>query len=98
MNAKDHIQLGTWQSPLDIHMTSRWTLTLLFNKEFPMQEFVIQSMSCGGCASRIAQAVKNLDAKARIEIDLPTKTVRIDSIEDRASFTTALTEAGYPPK
>jgi copper chaperone len=62
-----------------------------------MQEFVIQSMSCGGCASRIAQAVKNLDATAKIEVDLPTKTVRVDGAEDRASLTAALTEAGYPP-
>ncbi|MGO4302028.1 heavy-metal-associated domain-containing protein, partial [Leifsonia sp. RAF41] len=43
-------------------------------KESLMQEFIIQSMSCGGCASRIAQAVKNLDAAAKIEVDLPTKT------------------------
>ena len=50
-----------------------------------MQEFVIQSMSCGGCASRIAQAVKNLDAKAKTEVDLATKTLRIDRTEDRAS-------------
>lgn len=63
-----------------------------------MQEFVIQSMSCGGCASRITQAVKNLDAKATIEVDLPTKIVRVDSAKDRASVTAALTEAGYPPK
>jgi copper chaperone len=67
-------------------------------KESLMQEFVIQSMSCGGCASRIAQAVKNLDAAAKIEVDLPTKTVRVDSAEDRASVIAALTEAGYPPK
>ena len=63
-----------------------------------MQEFEIQSMSCGGCASRIAQAVKNLDAKAKIEVDLPNKMVRIETTEDRACVTSALTEAGYPPK
>lgn len=63
-----------------------------------MQEFVIQSMSCGGCASRIVQVVKKLDTEAKIEVDLPTKTVRIDSTEDRASVAAALTEAGYPPK
>ena len=63
-----------------------------------MQEFVIQSMSCGGCASRIAQAVKNLDATATVEVDLPTKTLRVDSAEDRESVTAALTKAGYPPK
>ena len=63
-----------------------------------MQEFVIQSMSCGGCASRITQVVKNLDAQAKIEVDLPTKMLRIDSTKDRASLTAALTQAGYPPK
>jgi len=63
-----------------------------------MQEFVIQSMSCGGCASRIAQAVKNLDATAKVEVDLPPKTLRADSAEDRESVTAARTKAGSPPK
>jgi len=63
-----------------------------------MQEFVIQSMSCGGCASRVAQAVKKLDAQAKIEVDLSSRTVRIESTEDRVAVTKALTEAGYPPK
>ena len=63
-----------------------------------MQEFAIESMSCGGCASRIAQAVKNLDGKAKIEVDLTTRAVRIESSEDRASIAAALTEAGYAPK
>lgn len=63
-----------------------------------MQEFEIQSMSCGGCASRIVQAVKNLDTKAKIEVDLPNKMVRIETTEDRASVISVLTEAGYPPK
>ncbi|RIX80273.1 heavy-metal-associated domain-containing protein [Acidovorax cavernicola] len=63
-----------------------------------MEEFVIESMSCGGCAGRIARAVKQLDGQARIEVDLAARTVRIDSTEDRAAVADALTEAGYPPK
>lgn len=63
-----------------------------------MQVFEIQSMSCGGCASRVAQAIKSLDAQAKIEIDVPTRTVRIETTEARASIATALAEAGYPPK
>lgn len=35
-----------------------------------MQEFEIQSMTCGHCASRVAQVVRNLDTQARIEVDL----------------------------
>jgi copper chaperone len=63
-----------------------------------MQEFEIQSMTCGSCASRVAQAIKNLDAQAKVEFDLPKKTVRVDTTEDRASVSEALAEAGYPPK
>ncbi|WP_439590538.1 heavy-metal-associated domain-containing protein [Hydrogenophaga sp.] len=62
-----------------------------------MQEFEILSMSCGGCANRVVQAVKNLDAQARIEIDMPTRTVRIETTEDRASAAAALAQAGYRP-
>ena len=63
-----------------------------------MQEFEIQTMTCGHCASRVTQAVKNLDAQAKIEVDLPTKTVRVETAEDRASVAAALAEAGYAPK
>lgn len=63
-----------------------------------MQVFEIQSMSCGGCAGRIARAIKDLDAQAKIEVDMPTRTVRVETTEDRASVTAALVDAGYPPK
>ena len=62
-----------------------------------MQEFEVQSMSCGGCASRVAQAVKNLDAQAKIEVDLQSKRVRVETTKSRADVAAALTEAGYAP-
>ncbi|RIX71945.1 heavy-metal-associated domain-containing protein [Acidovorax cavernicola] len=62
-----------------------------------MQAFEIQSMTCGGCASHVTRAVKNLDPQARIEVDVKQRTVRIDTTEDRPSLVAALTEAGYPP-
>lgn len=63
-----------------------------------MQEFVIQSMSCGGCASRITQAIKSVDIDAKIQVDLSTKTVRVDCSQGRSSVAAALRQAGYPPK
>lgn len=62
-----------------------------------MQEFVIPSMSCGGCASRITQTIKTLDPDATIEVDLPNKTVRVGSSHERDAFAGALETAGYPP-
>lgn len=63
-----------------------------------MQTFEIQSMTCGSCAGRIARAIKDLDAQAKVEVDMPTRTVRIDTTEDRASVVAALVDAEYPPK
>ena len=65
--------------------------------EILMQEFVIPSMSCGGCASRITQTLLNLDAGARVDVDLPSKTVRVESNQESANVETALKQAGYPP-
>lgn len=62
-----------------------------------MQAFVIPSMSCGGCASRITQAIHSLDANAKVQVDLPKKTVRVDSSQERAGVEAALKKAGYPP-
>lgn len=62
-----------------------------------MFEFDVQAMSCGHCASAVTQAVKQVDPQAKVEVDLDTKKVRVESSEDRASLVEALTEAGYPP-
>ncbi|MCB2008987.1 MAG: heavy-metal-associated domain-containing protein [Burkholderiaceae bacterium] len=61
-----------------------------------MIEFKVEDMSCGHCASVITKTVKELDAKATIDVDLASKTVRIESSEDRAVLAQALDEAGYP--
>ena len=62
-----------------------------------MIEFKIEDMSCGHCASMITKTVQALDAKARVDVDLAQKTVKIESTEDRAVLAEALSEAGYPP-
>ncbi len=35
-----------------------------------MMEFKVEDMSCGHCASVITKTVKELDAKATVDIDL----------------------------
>ena len=62
-----------------------------------MMEFKIEDMSCGHCASVITKTVKELDAAAKIDIDLAQKKVTVESTEDRAVIAEALTEAGYTP-
>ena len=59
-------------------------------------EFEIPDMSCGHCAGVITQTVKQLDAFATVNIDLPAKKVSVQTTQDRQTVADALTEAGYP--
>ena len=62
-----------------------------------MIEMNLPDMSCGHCASTVAQTCKLVDPAAKVEVDLQTKLVKIESSEDRKDFAEALTDAGYPP-
>lgn len=61
-----------------------------------MHEFEVKTMTCGGCAARVTQAIKALDAQATVEVDLRTKKVSVKSGEGRATLADALSAAGYP--
>ncbi|WP_029076257.1 heavy-metal-associated domain-containing protein [Kaistia adipata] len=56
----------------------------------------VKDMSCGHCAATIEKTVKDVDAGARIEINLAAKTVHVDGSVDNAAIVAALDEAGYP--
>lgn len=62
-----------------------------------MFEFNLPDMSCGHCASTVTQTCKLVDPDAKVEVDLNSKQVKVQSNEDRTDFAEALTEAGYPP-
>ena len=62
-----------------------------------MIEFAVTDMTCGGCASAITRAVKEVDAAGRCEVDLGAKKVRIQSGHDAAEFLDAIREAGFTP-
>ncbi|MCC7151225.1 MAG: heavy-metal-associated domain-containing protein [Rubrivivax sp.] len=62
-----------------------------------MLEFDIAKLSCGHCVRAVTEAVQELDPSARIEADLQSKHVRIDTQADTARVVAALTAAGYPP-
>ncbi|SBV37903.1 conserved hypothetical protein [uncultured Stenotrophomonas sp.] len=56
----------------------------------------IENMTCGGCARGVTAAIKDVDADAIVEIDLPAKRVRIESAQPAEHFARALDEAGFP--
>lgn len=61
-----------------------------------MIELTVNAMTCGHCEKVVRQTVQRLDPQARVEVDLATKKVRIDSTHDPRPIREALAEEGYP--
>jgi copper chaperone len=61
-----------------------------------MYEFLVEGMSCGGCANSVKRSVLAVDSSATVDVDLPTRTVRVRTSASLEAVKTAVTEAGYP--
>ena len=59
-------------------------------------EFNIPSMSCGHCVGAVTKAVKAVDPKAEVTVDLTTKKVTVQTSGERQAVAASLTGAGYP--
>ncbi|HLT25842.1 MAG TPA: cation transporter [Zeimonas sp.] len=60
-----------------------------------MTTFDVKGMTCGHCAQAVTKAVREIDAQARVEVDLASGTVRVESTRPPASIEQAIEEAGY---
>jgi len=61
-----------------------------------MHHFHVPDMTCGGCLRSVTRAIQALDPQARIEADLDTRTVRVESAKEEASLLEALGNGGFP--
>ncbi|KIF83727.1 heavy-metal-associated domain-containing protein [Noviherbaspirillum autotrophicum] len=61
-----------------------------------MYEFQVEKMNCGGCASRVTKAIHGVDSLAKVEIELKSKKVYVESNIDVKTLAAAVIEAGYP--
>lgn len=62
-----------------------------------MIEFQVDGMSCGHCVKAVTEAVQSVDPAARVDVDLASHRVEVDSSADRERLASALREAGYAP-
>jgi copper chaperone len=62
-----------------------------------MIQFNIPSMSCGHCVKAVTEAVQSVDPQARVDVDLGSKQVKVESTQPREPIVRALEEAGYEP-
>jgi copper chaperone len=61
-----------------------------------MMEFKVEAMSCGHCVGAVTKAVHAVDPQAKVDVDLATHRVRVDTTKALAEFAGALADAGYP--
>ncbi|MBD1938429.1 heavy-metal-associated domain-containing protein [Microcoleus sp. FACHB-68] len=55
----------------------------------------VPSIVCQGCADSITEAIKTIDPDASIQVDVPGKTVTLDSQAAEESFKQAITAIGH---
>jgi len=60
-----------------------------------MPIFNVPGMSCGHCVKAITQALHAKDSKAEVEIDLGSKTVKVESVVPADTLIEAIKEEGY---
>lgn len=63
-----------------------------------MYNFQVKDMTCGHCVATVEKAVKRVDNSARVDIDLGTHAVRVESDKPAATFAEAIADAGYTSK
>lgn len=62
-----------------------------------MIALTVNDMTCGGCVASITRVVKGLDPDAKVQANVETKRVDIDSVVDTDAVIAAIANAGYHP-
>jgi copper chaperone len=60
-----------------------------------MYNFQVTDMTCSHCVATVEKAVKSVDGGAKVDIDLRTFAVKIESDIPASNFAEAISEAGY---
>ena len=60
-----------------------------------MQTFKVDGMTCGGCVGAVTRAVQTVDKEAKVEVDLASKTVKVDSNVSPLQIIDVITNAGF---
>ena len=60
-----------------------------------MYELQVEGMSCGGCVRSVTKSVQAVDGNARVEIDLTSKKVRVETQASLDAVKCAIIDAGY---
>jgi copper chaperone len=63
-----------------------------------MIEFQVEGMNCQHCAAAVTKAVQAVDAGARVQVEVQSGRVQVESNHHAEHLGAAITEAGYTVK
>ena len=56
----------------------------------------VSGMTCGGCINAVTRAIESQDPQAKVEADLATQTVNLETSLSAAQAGQIITDAGFP--
>lgn len=59
-------------------------------------QFLIENMTCFGCARSVTKAIQSVDKAAVIKADPENRKIEVETSAARAEIEAVLAEAGYP--
>lgn len=63
-----------------------------------MYELQVEGMTCGHCVGAVTRSVKEVDEAAKVDVDLATQKIKVESTAALTDIAEAVEEAGYPVK
>lgn len=56
----------------------------------------VPDMTCGHCKAAVEKAIIDLDSSADVRVDLPSRTVEVETTAAEGAILNALAAEGYP--
>lgn len=60
-----------------------------------MYELQVEGVSCNHCVSKLTRSVRDVDATAKVEVDLESGKLRVESKAELDDIVSAVFDAGY---
>ena len=60
-----------------------------------MQTFKVDGITCGGCVRGVTNAIQRIDPDSTVDVDLATKTVKVESALAAKDIVGAIEGAGF---
>ncbi len=61
-----------------------------------MLSLKVSGMTCGGCIKAVIKAIQSEDPSARVQADLDTQIVSLETTLSQAQASQLITDAGFP--